>query len=416
MNTTRLRWLAAAATVFAMTMMTACTPEAAPTPTAAPTTHAPRPTVEIKVGTLLPMTGTQSAQGESTLTAIRLAANDINEAELGVRVEIVVADSGSAGHDIALDGALELIAQGVTAVIGPRASAKVLQSYEAFAAANVVQISPAATLPGLSDIDSGGFFFRTAPSDIVQASTLARRILFDGAASVDIIAMSDAYSIALSEEAIAVLRAAGAQVVLHRLAAEESPVSVAAEVAAASRDAILIVSGTGDFRAIVDALAAQEINWSKVYGTDATIEVLRDDLEAPQIEGALFSTAGVLANRDLQRGMLAINPDVRVFAYAPEAYDALVVIALAALQAQSAEGAKVREHIADVSGPDGEIADTFEQAARIINSRRSVDYSGLSGPIDFAENGDLTGAFISFYLYGKNNTVRWLDQKFWQLR
>lgn len=406
----RFRWVANATVVVAMFFAVGCTP----TPTTTESvTQAPRPSIQIKVGALLPLSGSQAAQGQSSLTAIQLAVTHVNIADLGVQVELVTADSGSAERDIALAGAQDLISQGITAVVGPRSSTKVLQTYEAFSEAGVIQISPSATLPGLSAVESGGYFFRTAPSDIVQATVLARRILFDGAASVDIITMTDAYSNALAAEATNELRRAGADVVVHVVEPGDTPEAAAAAAVNSSRDAILIVSSAGDFRSVVDALESHKVNWSNVYGTDATIEVLRGNRSGPQIEGALFSTAGVLANRDLQQAMHGINPQVNVFAYAPEVYDALMVIALAALQAQSVDGATLRNHIIDVSGPDGEAVRTFEQAAKLINAGKSIDYNGLSGPIDFDENGDLTGAFISFYLYGENNSVGWLDQKFW---
>jgi branched-chain amino acid transport system substrate-binding protein len=414
MKTKRFRWLAVFATVMTMFVATACAQEATPTPLPSQTTSAPRGTIEIKVGTLLPMTGPQADQGASSLAAIRLATQHVNDANLGVRVELVTADSGSSNNDIALQGAKELIEAGVTAVIGPRSSSKALQTYEAFRDARIPQISPAATLPSLSEIDSEGYFFRTAPSDSVQAQVLARRIFFDGAASVAVISMSDPYSEALSNEAVAVLRAAGVEVAMHRPASGQSPQTAAQQIAASAPDAVLIVSGAVDFPAIVEQLEAVNIDWSKVYGTDATVELLQDNRTASQLEGAVFSSAGVLADRDLRRGMLSIDPSVTFFAYAPESYDALMLIALAALEAQSTDGAKVSSHITAVSGPTGEIANSFAEAAVLINGGHQVDYSGISGPIDFDDLGNLTGAFISFYRYGANNHVNWLDQSFWQ--
>lgn len=414
MTASTLRFIPAIVVTFALLATAGCTNLFEDDKQTENTPEAPRNTITLKVGTLLPMSGSQATQGESTLTAIQLAANDINEANLGVNVELVSADSGGSTQDIAVEGATELLDQNVSAIIGPRSSSKVLQTYEMISDAKVVQISPASTLPAISEINSNGFFFRTAPSDILQATQLARRILFNGAATIDIISVDDAYSTAIADQAVITLEAAGAKVSRHTIAPGADPSQAAAK--AVDGDAILVASGASDFPAIIDALDANGANWRDVYGTDATVEVLRDNLDAPQISGARFSSAGVLANRDLQQAMLAINPEVKVFAFAPEAYDALVLIALSALQAQSSDGTNIRDQIIDVSGPEGAVAYSFEDAAKVINRGENIDYSGLSGPIDFAKNGDPTGAFISFYQYGSGNSVSWLDQKFWQER
>ncbi|WP_413926325.1 ABC transporter substrate-binding protein, partial [Mycobacterium tuberculosis] len=84
------------------------------------------------------------------------------------------------------------------------------------------------------------------------------------------------------------------------------------------------------------------------------------------------------------------NDPIDAVTYSSEAYDAVVLIALAALKAGSVEGADIAAEMITVSGGDGdgEKCDTFADCAAIINDGGTPDYDGLSGEITFDENND----------------------------
>jgi len=106
------------------------------------------------------------------------------------------------------------------------------------------------------------------------------------------------------------------------------------------------------------------------------------------------------------------NPDLEeVYSYGPESYDAVVLLALAALAAGSVEGVDMAGKLQEVSGGSGsgEKCTSFAECADIINAGGVADYDGVSGPITFDENGDPTEASIGIYSYKEDNTYAPLD-------
>lgn len=419
MNAIRRRVGAVAAGIAVVLALSGCSAieemlGARPTGTPDPTSTPRAADLVVRLGTLLPASGPQTTAGDSTRAAVQLAAHDVNTADLGVRIEIVEADSGSVGDAGAVAGAEVLIAAGVNAVIGPRSSAKVLEVASLFADAGVVEVSPSSTLPGLASIDDRGYFFRTVPDDTLQAVVLGRRILFDGARTVGILRSDDAYGAAIDAGLRDVFRAAGAEVVADVPLGVDDAAAVAAVVAAAP-EAIVAIAQADQFPQVAIELDAAGIDWSSFYGTDASLEAMRDRLDGPLIDGAVFSSPGVLADRDLERAIVGVDPSVDLFNYAPEAYDAVILVALAALKAGSSDGSAIRDQMRAVSGLGGHLVTSFAEGAQRIREGLSVDYDGLSGPVDFTASGDTSAGFISFYRYGGANELRWTGQSFGRL-
>jgi branched-chain amino acid transport system substrate-binding protein len=108
---------------------------------------------------------------------------------------------------------------------------------------------------------------------------------------------------------------------------------------------------------------------------------------------------------DFTDRLLEINPDLTEYAYAAESYDAVVLLALAALAANSVDGVDIASKLQEVSGGsgDGTKATDFASAAQIILDGGVVDYDGNSGPITFDENGDPTEATIGIFEYDSSN-------------
>jgi branched-chain amino acid transport system substrate-binding protein len=213
------------AVIFAVVLLTAvsaCGDDAAPEDEAADdattTTAAPeipdRGNVDgvLQVGHLAPQTGPMAAIVSSVTEAVRIGVEEINAAGgvNGEPVELTVADDGAdpAVAATALDQLIE--SDGVDAVFGPATSASALAVIDKIRTAGVLDCSGSATAADLSTVDSGGYFFRTAPPDGFQGPALAELVLRDDNARVGIIARNDAYGIGLADSAQEALVASGA--------------------------------------------------------------------------------------------------------------------------------------------------------------------------------------------------------------
>lgn len=165
----------------------------------------------LKVGALLPDTGSWSSIGPATTSGVGLAVNDIVAA--GDSACTVWADSGDSNDlSISTASAQRLIDAQVSTVIGAASSTVTLNVVDSITTGSnpIVQISPANTSPTLSGYSP--FYFRTAPSDTVQGSVLANLILEHGHANVAFLTSNDEAFIAQRDIIQSALEAANGAV------------------------------------------------------------------------------------------------------------------------------------------------------------------------------------------------------------
>ena len=85
--------------------------------------------------------------------------------------------------------------------------------------------------------------------------------------------------------------------------------------------------------------------------------------------------------------------------YAPNTYDAVVLLGLAYLSAGSAEPDALARALREISDPPGKCISYEECAMQIQNNETHINYEGLSGRIDFDEKGDITEAVYKILSY-----------------
>jgi ABC-type branched-subunit amino acid transport system substrate-binding protein len=165
---------------------------------------------ELKLGILLAKTGVLAPNNKPIFAAVRLAIKDINNAG-GVLDKPVNAIYGDDGTDPtkAVDSAKSLINKGVDAIIGPSFSGAAAKCIPIASAAGIMMISPSATSSALSTVPDQGLFFRTSPSDSLQAQAIADVIMRGGAQKVFLVARDDTYGQGLEKDLTAALTSNG---------------------------------------------------------------------------------------------------------------------------------------------------------------------------------------------------------------
>ncbi|MGA0732008.1 MAG: ABC transporter substrate-binding protein, partial [Ilumatobacteraceae bacterium] len=91
--------------------------------------------------------------------------------------------------------------------------------------------------------------------------------------------------------------------------------------------------------------------------------------------------------------LLGVNAELTDFSYSAESYDAVMVIALAALAAGSDDGVAIGAQINDITR-GGTKCTTFTECAELIAAGTDVDYDGVSGPLEFVDAGEPSEASI----------------------
>jgi ABC-type branched-subunit amino acid transport system substrate-binding protein len=369
----------------------------------------------LKLGTLLPQTGSLAFLGPPEFAGVDLAVQEINEAGgvLGEEVTVTHTDSGDTTTDIASQSVDRLITEEVDAIIGAASSSVTLTVLDAVVQNQTVMFSPANTSPDLTTYPDDGFYFRTAPSDVLQGRVMGDLVISDGCASVGVMALQDPYGEGLAENVQISVEEGGGEIaggepIIYDPNAANFATEVTQMVSLAP-DCIVLL-GFAETSTIIPELVNQGIGPQDVplYFVDGNLSNYGDDFPAGTLDGNKGTLPGAEATADFQERLLAVNPDLNDFSYAPESYDATILIALAAIAAGDDSGASIAANLVDIS-KEGTKCTTFEECAGLLEDGEDIDYDGVSGPVEFSDAGDPTQATVGIYQYGPDNTYTNVD-------
>lgn len=373
----------------------------------------------LKIGTILPQTGSLSFLGPPEEAGVGLAAADVNAyAETsGLTIDdIVWGDSGDTDNKAYATTIQTLISEGVTAAIGAASSGVTKLFLDDAVAAGIITFSPANTSLDFTTWDDNGLYWRTAPSDTLQGEVLGNLVAEDGRENVAVLYLNDSYGTGLNEVFQETFTGAGGTIVAEQSynTGDTSFDAQISAIMASNPDAIVLIT-FDEIYTIGPALLAAGYPADQLYLVDGNLKNFGSDDKWPagsSMEGAKGTTpAGPLEadagfqDRLNEWWVADGNTELTDFSYANESYDAVILIALAALAANSTDAADVAGKLQEVSGGsgDGEKCDSFEACADIILAGNVADYDGHSGPITFDENGDPTEATIGIFQYGADN-------------
>jgi len=369
--------------------------DADPDQTAA-TTSSTAPSVptsdrQLTIGVMLPPAATLLR--EPILNGVETAIDQINAngGVFGRRVRFERTDEG----DTAATGATaaqNLIDRNVDAIIGPASSTIALSALTGIVSKGVVACSPTASALSLDDLPNSGLFFRTVPSDSMQAEAIAQVAEDTGVSSVVLAYVDDGFgrplSVAVTEELAAEQIDVADSISFASTEAGQTSVDLidsVQRVIDSEARVLILLAGSNDgtqfletlddetvpsvFRIIVnDALRSPE-SVQRLAALDATT---REKIEgvAPQSESS-----------DLNTPFTPPGP------FATQAFDCVTLIALAASLADSDIATDIAGLIPLVS-TGGQECRTFADCSRASLDGREIDYSGPSGMTEIGSPGD----------------------------
>jgi branched-chain amino acid transport system substrate-binding protein len=381
----------------------------------------PRTDISLKIGTVLPQTGSLAFLGPPEEAGVALAVKDINDADLGITVDVEYGDSGDTDNKAYETTVPRLLGTGVSALIGAASSGVTKSFLDQVVDAGVIDFSPANTSPDFTTWDDNNLYWRTAPSDLLQGEVLGNLIADDGNETLGIIYQNDAYGTGLEKVVTDVFTDAGGEVVASE-SYNDGDSSFDAQISAVTAqnpDAIILIT-FNQIYSIAPALASAGFPSDKLYlvdgnlkqfGTAATeVDGVSATMPAGVLTGAKGTTPGPVLEDDFQTRLsdnwvAEGNEALTDFSYAAESYDAVILIALAALKAESTEGVDIAAELQEVSGGsgDGEKVTDFAAGAQGILDGTTIDYDGVSGGVAFDDAGDPTEATIGIFQYDADN-------------
>jgi len=367
----------------------------------------------LRIGVLAPLTGDGAPIGLSIRATVEFAVGQINEAGgvNGRAVQLRVADEG-ADIATATAGLDELVKDDVDAIIGPTSSTVTLSVLDTIRRNQILACSATATAMSLDDFPDDGLFFRTAPSDSLEAEAMARAIDQTGRSSVGLMYVDDAYGRpfadrlrqALANRSIAVT----ASVPFSPADSESDTAGEISEVAAAQVIAVIGAADSGArvVSAVVDATPAAD---TPIVVNDAMRGSPAADTFAQFPDAELERIIGVAPrartdNTDFLDSLRAANPEASGL-FAVNAFDCVNLVALAATAVGSSDPRAIAGQIPSVAS-SGTRCLTFADCSAGLMEGRNVDYDGPSGVLQLAFDGDPNRGVYDVFGYATDASER----------
>ena len=368
---------------------------------------------QLKIGTLLPATGSLAYLGPPEFAGVDLAVKEIDAAGgvLGQPVVNEYGDSGDTETDIASQTVDSHLQKGVQAIIGAASSGVTFTVIDKITSNGVLQISPANTAPSLTDYPDNGLYFRTAPSDALQGAVQAGNAIDNGFTSGATIARKDPYGEGLQNAFIAEFEAGGGTITTA-LTYDPTAASFEAEVAeiAAGNPEFVQVVGFDESVKLIQEMIKQGIGPQdvQIYLADGNLSTTAfKDFPKDTMTGVIGTVPTGDPSVDVEAfngRLLEQDPALTDFAYGAQAYDATVLVALAAEYAGCADGTAIAAAMPMIANADagGEACGTYADCLAIIQAGGQPNYDGVTGPLDFNEYGDPKAATIDVVQYLTN--------------
>jgi len=235
-----------------------------------------------------------------------------------------------------------------------------------------------------------------SPPGSTQAIALADLIAEDGYDDVALTYVNNNYGESLAD---AFLESWDGSVAYNNSHDQEqsSYSSVISEMNGSDADAWLFITYQAEFSTMVNEIFSSGYE-ADLYGADSVSgdNVLENTPEGSMEGMKIVVPSAPVEEQNYQDFASTFEDEYgqTPTSWAAYAYDCVINSALAIQAADEFTGAALGEVVREVSGPEGEQVTSFEAASEILSDGggpSDVDYQGVSGPIDFNEDGDPVG-------------------------
>jgi len=356
---------------------------------------------DIKLGILYGFTGPIESLTKSMAAASEAAMEEVNasgEFLDGTKVSSVRGDSTCTDAAVATTAAQKMVTSDkVAGILGGDCSGVTIAVLTNVAIPNgTVMISPSATSPALSTLDSKGLFFRTAPSDAREGEVAADIMIEHGIKTAALTYSNSDYGKGLAEAIAKSFEAKGGKITAN-IAHEDGKADYSAEVAslASAGGDILIVAGyvdqggSGILRAAVDSGAFSKFELPGGMISDTLTKNVPNGLNGSfgQVPGN--DSPGLKTLGEMSGGKFDVSSP-----YTPESYDAAALMLLAMQAAKSTKPADYSKKIMEIANAPGEKIEPGElgKALKLIKEGKDIDYVGASN-VELVPPGESAGNY-----------------------
>lgn len=348
-------------------------------------------------GTLLPKSGSFIYAGPAREAAVQLAIKEIKDAGgPGMPVtldDLNKLDEGNPSTDDIVSRSTDALLPRVGVIIGPATSQSARNVIDKVTCAGVIMFSPSATSSLFTTNSGSKLFFRTAPSSKLEGRALGNLVAEDGNLTAVVLSRNDEYGSSLRNDTVQAIQALGLSVpgsFSYDANAQNYKQDIQ-RIKKINPDAIVVIG----FRESAQVLA-EMVNQGlgperkRVYVSGASMTNTLVRRASPENPSVLAGVKGTPLAEDptFDSRLKEDNPDLKELGYAAQAYDAVMITALAAAVAGTDAPSAIAQKINSVTKVGGQVCKTFAECMKLNNDHRKFSYVGPSGPLDFTNAGE----------------------------
>lgn len=362
---------------------------------------APALAQDVKLGILGDLTGPIESLAPPIVAGAQLAFDHVNAQGGILEGGQIVSVTGDSACDPSVAGpaADKLVnTDQVTAMVGAFCTgATIGAATTAGIPGGVVMISPSASAPAVTTVEDNDLLYRTTPSDAFQGVKLADLLTSKGITDVALTYVNNDYGKGLADVFAKQFEANGGTVSAN-LAHEDGKADYRAELGqlagSGSQNLVVLAYISGSGLTILQQ-ANESGNFTSYFGGDGMIG---DAISGSNVPNFVATRAGAYAGSSAEAyTKLATEAGQDPAAtYAPQAYDAGFLLALAVQKNGSADRAGLAAALREVASAPGEkiLPGEWAKAKELIAAGTDIDYEGAGGPLDFDAAGDVDGIIV----------------------
>jgi ABC-type branched-subunit amino acid transport system substrate-binding protein len=373
--------------------------------------------LDLTIGSVLPLHGVNKQLGESGEKASALAVDKIKQAidevEADHTIRAAQQDQGPGASSAAVASKQLVNDQGASCLAGPWSSDAVARvASDITVPGKVLEISPVPAGDDVSELSDHDLVDSTALPTSLEDSALTKAIKRDlGGAegrTVNVAASNDTYDTTLSQDFILAWQGEDGTIGGQFQLASPAYSAEAFELLSNSPDAVLVIDDVDGFAQLAPSLSSSSSwNGDTAWGSDQLVTPgLPALVGSDAVDGMRVLAPGAPKGEEATTAFVAdfksADPhDVKMAPYAAQEFDATVLCYLAAVAAGSTDGQKMADKLIDITAPGGDTYSWQElpDAIKALEDGKDIDYTGASGPIDMDVHGDPTSGVFDVFQY-----------------
>ncbi|RZL89509.1 MAG: ABC transporter substrate-binding protein [Variovorax sp.] len=355
----------------------------------------------IRIGILIPLTGATSQFGSTMSRAAQIAADEINAAGgvNGRRVEVVIEDDQS-NPEAAVRAARKLIDVDRVVAIGGSYASSVTSAIAPLCWDSKTVLATASGADSITKLPHQGYVFRTSPTVTLQGTRVGDLGVELGCKKMFFLGPQTPFAQSYIDIISGIFtRAGGAGA---GLIYEDKKSSYRSEVDQALRtkpDVIVLGGYVPDTSVVLKDLYRAGYDGTRIGFSFGINQKLVEAVPAEVGEGAYSLVPSAAVTAGAYKRLIAKMKSDALDSYSCQVYDHVNLVALALASAPSGEtnGTTVRDHLRGVSqSAQGKVVDSAADGLKLLSAGSRINFDGASGPLDFADNGDVKGVFFRY--------------------